>query len=73
MFGISLCVLFLKKLRWPEKKNFYDWNYLTRNKTKKKQKTNKKNLAKIESIQVLCNGRDIVTGVLHVISLAAKD
>ena len=29
MFVTAVCVLFLIKLRWPKKKNFYDkWNNL---------------------------------------------
>lgn len=72
MFGISVCVFcFLwTEMAWKEEFLLLE---LSNKKPKKKQKTNKKSLAKIESIQVLCNGRDIVTGVLHVISLAAKD
>ena len=28
MFVTAVCVLFLIKLRWPKKKNFYDANHL---------------------------------------------
>ena len=37
-FVTAVCVLFLIKLRWPKRKNFYDNDTLFKRKTKTKQR-----------------------------------